>query len=125
MSVVETVPPAALSQGEPSCGTADATDDEEQHTPEQYADFVVLTPDEVTQRLKELARPETAKFAEIHSVTLQPCRSYSSQDRHVVQQLRVHDQLWTFTGVFDGGFTILTVYSDSLCIIVPPDFIMI
>lgn len=103
MIVVDTGPTAALSQAQPACGTVEVMDDEEQHTPEQYT-FAVLTPDEVTQRLKELARPETAEFAEIHSVTLQPCRDYNSQDRHVVQQLRVHDQLWTFTGVFDGGF---------------------
>lgn len=90
-----------ISRGTSSLGDMDANNDEQSETSSQYT-FVPLSSEEMEQRLEELAQPQTATFADIHSVTLQPCLGYKSQDRHVVRQLDVHGQLWTFTGVFDG-----------------------
>jgi pyruvate dehydrogenase phosphatase len=69
--------------------------------------FEPLSEDDVTQRLTALANPERTVFdvARGHladTVAFQPCLRYSSQDRFVAQQLDVHGQKWTFTGVFDG-----------------------
>ena len=93
--------------------TTEVMDDKKPESPVQYA-FLALSPEEAEQRLRELAQPYTAEFASIHSVTLQPCSAYRSQDRHVVKQLDVHGQLWTFTGVFDGRFTFVWVLYFSL-----------
>ncbi|KAI0255277.1 phosphatase 2C-like domain-containing protein [Lactifluus subvellereus] len=76
--------------------------------------FVPLSEDDLTQRLAALAHPERTVFdaARGHladTVAFQPCLRYNSQDCFVAQQLDVHGQKWTFTGVFDGHLGDATV----------------
>ena len=73
--------------------------------------FGPLSEKDVTQRLSALERPErtvfdTARGRLADSVTFQPCLGSSSQDHFVVKQLEVQGQRWTFTGVFNGAFTL-------------------
>jgi pyruvate dehydrogenase phosphatase len=76
--------------------------------------FEPLSEKDVTQRLSALARPERTVFDAARgrladAIAFQPCLRYSSQDRFVVQQIEVHGQRWTFTGVFDGHLGDATV----------------
>lgn len=71
--------------------------------------FEPLSEKDLSQRLTTLAKPERTVFDAARgrladAIAFQPCLRYSSQDRFVVQQLEVHGQRWTFTGVFDGTF---------------------
>ncbi|KAI0042841.1 protein serine/threonine phosphatase 2C [Auriscalpium vulgare] len=70
--------------------------------------FVPLSDADVSANLRALAHPQRTVFDStaghrVDSVSFQPCVGYHTQDRHVVQQLDVHGQKWTFTGVFDAG----------------------
>ena len=71
--------------------------------------FEPLSEKDLTQRLTKLAKPERTVFDAARgrladAIAFQPCLRYSSQDRFVMQQIEVHGQRWTFTGVFDGAF---------------------
>jgi pyruvate dehydrogenase phosphatase len=85
--------------------------------------FEPLSEKDVTQRLATLARPERTVFDAARdrladAIAFQPCLRYSSQDRFVVQQIEVHGQRWTFTGVFDGAFPWVT-HSHALIELLP------
>ncbi|KAF8267583.1 phosphatase 2C-like domain-containing protein [Lactarius quietus] len=76
--------------------------------------FEPLSEKDLTQRLTTLAKPERTVFDAARgrladAIAFQPCLHYSSQDRFVVQQVEVHGQRWTFTGVFDGHLGDATV----------------
>jgi hypothetical protein len=69
--------------------------------------FVPLSEHELSQRLAFLANPNRTVFDAARGhladiIAFQPCLRYKSQDRFVAQQLDIHGQKWTFTGVFDG-----------------------
>ena len=81
--------------------------------------FVSLTAAEADARLAALAHPTrttfdaaTGRSADV--VSFQPCQSYTSQDRHVVKELDIRGQKWTFTGVFDGACVPPIPRSDAL-----------
>ncbi|KAI0263731.1 phosphatase 2C-like domain-containing protein [Gloeopeniophorella convolvens] len=76
--------------------------------------FVPLSENDIAARLSALAQPQRTVFDSprgyrADSIAFQPCEQYNSQDRLVVQQLDVHGQQWTFTGVFDGHLGDATV----------------
>ncbi|KAI0034976.1 protein serine/threonine phosphatase 2C [Vararia minispora EC-137] len=76
--------------------------------------FEPLAPADVDARLRKLACPESAVFdvrrgARADAVSFQPCPAHPSQDRHVMRELVVCGQVWTFTGVFDGHLGDATV----------------
>ncbi|EPQ50570.1 protein serine/threonine phosphatase 2C [Gloeophyllum trabeum ATCC 11539] len=73
-----------------------------------------LTEAQIDKELALLAKPQTRSFDEergwkVDSLNFQPCPSYSTQDRYVVQELDICGQKWTLTGVFDGHLGVATV----------------
>ncbi|KAI0303292.1 phosphatase 2C-like domain-containing protein [Multifurca ochricompacta] len=76
--------------------------------------FVPLIENDLVRRLATLANPERIVFDAarghlVDIISFQPCLRSTSQDRFVAQQLDVHGQKWTFTGVFDGHLGDATV----------------
>ncbi|TFK45621.1 protein serine/threonine phosphatase 2C [Heliocybe sulcata] len=76
--------------------------------------FQPLTEEQIGKELALLAKPQTTGFDsqrgwKADSLNFQPCPSYSTQDRYVVQHLDIHGQTWTLTGVFDGHLGVATV----------------
>ncbi|KZT24007.1 protein serine/threonine phosphatase 2C [Neolentinus lepideus HHB14362 ss-1] len=76
--------------------------------------FQALTEEQIEKELALLAKPQTTTLDtqqgwKADSLNFQPCPSYGTQDRYVVQQLDIHGQTWTLTGVFDGHLGVTTV----------------
>ena len=64
--------------------------------------YRVLEETGLSDKLQQLADPRS--YAAVDSVTLQPCPSFKSQDRHITEQWSLHNGLWTFVAVFDGVY---------------------
>ena len=67
----------------------------------------VLTPNEIDFTLQHFASPQTIRLygglgLKADVLNFQPCETYKSQDRYVVEQWDILGQMWTMSGVFDG-----------------------
>lgn len=60
--------------------------------------------EDVIEKFKLFANPETDATARVTSATFQPClnEAYDNQDRRVVQNWDMRNGRWTFVGIFDG-----------------------
>jgi len=73
--------------------------------------YQVLDEDNLWRELRVLAKPQSTQLGaaggfKADSINFQPSPSTKTQDRYVVTQLDVNGRLWSFTGVFDGVYSL-------------------
>ena len=73
--------------------------------------YHVLSEKDLWRELRILAKPQSIHFHpegryKADSINFQPSPTTKTQDRYVVTQLEVHGRLWSFTGVFDGMYSV-------------------
>ena len=78
--------------------------------------YQVLSEKDLWRELRILAKPQSIQFDpegryKADSINFQPSPTTKTQDRYVVTQLEVRGRLWSFTGVFDGTYSLSKIPS--------------